>query len=101
MYGVLWEEKKGEEIEEITNESLEKRKDIVEVRKRLVKALSVADETYNKWTKNIRDEHDKEIQSQIISEYLKAELTKQDVQDKFGIQDYKKFNRILDETWKK
>lgn len=77
------------------------RKDIVEVRKRLVKALSVADETYNKWTRNVREEYDKEIQSQIISEYLKAELTKQDVQEKFGIEDNAKINRILDETLKK
>ena len=59
-------------------------KDVVEIRKRLVEALSVADETYSKWTRNVREEYDKEIQSQIISEYLKAELTQEQVADKFG-----------------
>lgn len=68
---------------DITKNSLDEGEDVVEVGKRLAKVLSIANDTYNKWTRNVRDEYNKEIQSQIINEYLKAELTQKDVADKF------------------
>ena len=84
----------------ITKRKLEKNEDITEIRKRLVKVLSVIDDTYNKWTKNIREEYDSQIQSQIIQEYLKAELTQEQIGEKFGV-DHKTVSNYADVLGKK
>ena len=70
---------------EVTKRKLEKDDDATEIRTRLVKVLSVADDTYNKWTKNIREDYDKQIKVQIIREYLEAEYTQQQVAEKFDV----------------
>jgi DNA modification methylase/predicted XRE-type DNA-binding protein len=69
----------------ITQRKLEKDEDSAVIKKKLVNALSIAEDTYNKWTRNIRESFDKQIKEQIIQEYLKAECTQQQVADKFGV----------------
>lgn len=79
-----YEDKKKIAVTYTTN-ALERDDDISKIHKRLVNALSIADETYNKWTKNIRDEYNDEIKNQIIQEYLKANLTLEEVAKKFEV----------------
>ena len=54
-------------------------------KKQLVEILNVSKDCFNKWTRNIEQERKKEIDKAIIQEYLNANLTLQEVADKFDI----------------
>ena len=54
--------------------------------KEIAKILSVSESCIYKWTKNIRDELEEETKREIITEYLHAELTQEQVAKKFGIE---------------
>lgn len=83
-----------------TKKALERKEDITDTHNRIVKALSISNDTYNKWTKDIRKSYDEEIKKQIIQEYLKAEFTQQQVAEKFGVSD-SLIRKILEETAQK
>ena len=78
------EDKKGWAVE-LTITALDNNETVSNLRENLTKQLSVTEDTYNKWTVDIRKEYNKQIKEQIIQEYLKAELTQKEVAEKFSV----------------
>jgi len=68
--------------------------------KELVNILSVSPDCFNKWVRDIRQQRERQFKQDIISEYLKAELTQQQVADKFGTS-IRKVSETKDEVYEK
>ncbi len=53
--------------------------------KELVIILSVSTDCFNKWVRDVRREREEALENRIIKEYLKAELTQEQVAEKIGV----------------